>query len=648
MRRLAAVLPCFFLLALPGLASAQGLRLPSIFGDHMVVQAGRRVSVWGHDLPGTRVLVRVSPDAQAGGQAQGLAPVEEAQALADASGRWALTLGALPPGGPYQLELRGSGTLVLHDVLAGEVWLGSGQSNMDMPMRATQDADAELARATIPPLRFFTVEWSPALAPAEDLQGRWQVCSPASARPFSGLAYYFGKELQAALGRPVGMIVSSWGGTPAELWTPRPALDAWPAVAPLLRKWDRSPGVAQAVLRGLPHHIEVSGLRLVDADGAASRAAGAGTVLPLQGWSHWEGPLSSGSLTSTASGLLYQGWVQGPRFCWAGLELRPRWGWGQGQDLRACHFVALRARGAGDYAVTLYQPARPEAGGPSQTVAFQSRFFHVGPQWRDVWIPMDGFYHRGWEDQAEFDPSHVTRIAVTAAPPQAPQLGGVLYNAMIAPLRRFPLRGVLWNQGESNAPRVGHYAALLRLLVLSWRRAWGDDLEFLTAQLPRLSADARWPLLRAAQAQAMAGLPNTGLAVTLDAGESHELHPRDKRTVGHRLALIALAKAYGRPLESSGPTVAAVTAEPGRLRIRLDHARGLALRVPAPASFEVAGADGVFHRCGARVDGSSLLLADPAVPRPRAARYAWRDDPEVDLYNGDGLPAGPFSVGVDH
>ena len=634
MRRLipSACLCC--LSALSMAAPPAGLWLPSLFGDHMVVQSGRRVRVWGRDAPGATVRVSLSLDGPAPA-----APLESAAALAGPDGAWSAALPALPVGGPYQLLVQGSGVLRCRDVLSGEVWLGSGQSNMEMPLRATRGAAGDLAASGLPSLRLFTVAPAAALTDREDVAGRWQVCGPGTARDFSGVAFHFGRELSAALGRPVGMIVASWGGTPGEDWSPRRALDADPATRKLMAAWDRAPGAARLAAHGSPFHLELAGLRWVKAGGALDRrsADGMGEPLPLDGWSGQGGPFSQGRLSRTAEGLAFDGWVQGTRPSAAVLPLRAAWGWRSSRDLGADRFLAFRVRGSGVFDVAL--------AGPGTDGGFHSRNFEATPGWRSIWIPLGGFFPQAWGPDAPLDLAHVSALSIEVPLPSVPLLGGALYHGMIAPLRRYPMQGVLWYQGESNSGRAGDYATLLRGLVRGWRRAWGEpDLAFLAVQLPRLRADGHWAQLREAQARALGGLSRAGLAVSLDAGESLQIHPRDKKTVGHRLALVALSVAYGRPVEASGPVAGALALGRGRLRLSLAHAQGLRLAVADPASFEVASRDLAFHRAQVTVEGAGLWLWSPAVPRPWAARYAWCDDPEVDLYNGAGLPAAPFSV----
>jgi len=614
------------LLMLPQTAhpsAVQALWLPRIFGDHMVLQADRPLAVWGTDAPGTLVSVSV-----AGASASG---------TAGADGRWSVRLEPLAPGGPTTLSVHGSSTEAFSDVLIGEVWLGSGQSNMELAMRVTRDRDTELPAAAQPQIRLFTVERHAAFGPQADLGGSWQVCSPDTAKDFSAVAYHFGRELRRALGRPVGLIVASWGGTPGEDWVPRADLDADEPWRGLVAGWDQAPGRRDLWSRGQDFSLEVKDLRLVKADGSALE-------LPAQGWAHNEKPGSSGAIRSANGGLVYAGTVQGGAWASSELPLREAQG-GGGLDVRPYEAVAFKARGKGSFTLALGQ------GDIMDNDVYASAPFDLGRSWTDQRVAIASLKQGGWGAPEAFTPHAVSKAAFVLQVPYWPDLGAAAYNGMVAPLAGLSLRGVLWYQGESNAGRADQYAGLLRLLVQSWRRAWGDpDLAFLVVQLPGYSetgsaaGDPQWARLRLAQAEALQGLTRSALAVALDLGETDDVHPKDKKPVGRRLALAALNVVYGRDVEASGPLPGRLSASGERLTLEFSHAQGLELRTRRARSFEVAGEDGVYHRAHAELDGQKLVLWTRAVNDPRAARYAYADDPAAELYNGAGLPAGPFVV----
>jgi sialate O-acetylesterase len=607
------------------LSAASAFWLPAIFGDHMVVQARQGIEVWGRDAPATVVTVKLA--------------TESVDAISDGAGLWSAHLDAMPAGGPYTLSVQGSESRVFTDVLVGEVWLASGQSNMELALRATKDRDKDIAKANLPNLRFFTVDRAAAFQPLDDVSGHWQVCTPQSAPDFSAVAFYFGRELhEARNGEPVGMIAASWGGTPGEDWVPRAALDAEAPFKGLMADWDKAPGRKELWSKGEAYELQLKDLRLVKADGSSF-------PLPLGGWTPNEKPGSTGKVTQADGVLSYQGRIQGSAWGSETRVLRAVQSQDAPMDLRPYLGFAFKARGEGTFTATLGEPS------VSDNDDFASAPFTVGHAWAEHSIPIAAFKQGGWGEPRVFTPQSISQAAFVVQVPFWPELGGVAYNGMIAPLTRFPLKGVLWYQGESNVGRPGQYADLLRLLVRQWRKAWGrEDLAFLAVQLPGYvdpnlkPADANWAQLRESQERAMDSLPHTGLAVTLDLGERDNIHPKNKMPVGKRLALLALAGVYGRKIEAVGPRPGKLSAEGATLRLAMSHAKGLELRTPDPSGFEVAGPDGVFHAAQARVDGESLLLWNKAIADPRALRYAWADDPAAELYNGDGLPAAPFRV----
>ncbi len=491
----------FLLLVLVNTALSANLwadvRVPALFGDHMVVQRDMPVHVWGWADPGETVSVAFRG--------------ETAVATASPDGRWEAYLEPAEAGGPYELAIDGGNSIRLSDVLVGDVWVGSGQSNMEWPLERANDAERETAAAQYPGIRYFRVVRKAADTRQDDVEGEWRVVTPATAGEFSGLAYFFARHLHTELGVPFGIIQSAWGGTPAQSWTSTRAFAADPALAKFAAEF------------------KAEGERLKPDYDAA--------------FADWERR-------------------------------------------------AAEAEAAGEEAPR--RPPRPRTLNPSAT-----------PSW--------------------------------------------LFNAMIAPLAPYPIRGVIWYQGENDANnrQAFLYRRLFRSLIEDWRHEWGQgDFPFLFVQLPnfaRVVENSEWPELREAQATAL-GLAGTGMAVTIDIGDSNDIHPGNKQDAGLRLALAARAIAYGEQgLEYSGPMYRQTTRQGSALRLWFDHAgSGLQGRGGPLVGFELAGPDGEFVKPEASIAGSSVILTSPDVPAPVQARYAWADDPEGNLINGAGLPASPF------
>jgi len=465
----------------------------------MVLQGEMELPVWGTASPGEAVAITLGD--------------ETVRTIADDLGKWDVKLSAQKRGNRTNLVIRGKdSSLRFTDVLIGEVWIGSGQSNMRLPVWETTNAARELLRAN-PEIRLFTVGLKSSPIPLEDCEGEWIVCTPENAAWFSAVLYHFGLELHKRLRCPVGLIHSSWNGTPAESWVSWEALEA----EPLLK-------------------ILVDQMKQEDTDYPESMARYGQALLD---WS------------KDANQALDEG------RCW------------------------------------------PEV-----------------PQGPD-------------------DPNNHWREAG-------------LFNAMVHPLIPYAIRGVTWYQGEANAGRAYQYRTLFPLLIKDWRDHWGQgDFTFLFVQLANFGerapqpTESMWAELREAQNMTLS-VPNTGMAVTIDIGDADNIHPRNKKEVGRRLALDALAKAYGKPVEYSGPVFESMEICNGQAELTFSHAKGLRTNGGPLTGFAVAGADRVFVWADAVIKGTHVLVSSDEVSCPVAVRYAWGDNPKCNVYNKAGLPASPF------
>ncbi|MCB8932879.1 MAG: sialate O-acetylesterase [Fimbriimonadaceae bacterium] len=482
-------------LALSTAPTVASVAMPSLFSDHMVLQRDVPLRVWGWAAPGEIVNVHIAKGEPAN-------RIRSARTVTGPDGKWEVSLLPLPAGGPFELQVLGQNSLAFTDVLAGDVWVGSGQSNMEMAVASSKDAQTEIAAANHPDIRLFTVPRRSTEFPMADAYGTWARCSPETVPRFSAAAYFFGRELRQQLGVPIGLIHSSWGGTPAEAWTPRPWLRAHSVLGQRLG----------AYLEGLKTYPE--------------RKA------------QWDAEMET--------------WRR-----------------------------------------------KPEA--------------ERGPQPR--------------------------------APGGGPGGGGVpggLYQGMIAPLVKYPVRGVIWYQGESNAGEPELYSELFPMMITAWRQAWNrPELPFYFVQLANFETGFNWAWVREAQAAALR-LPHVGLATAIDVGEARDIHPKNKQAVGRRLALIALADAYRRPVQGFGPTYTGFAVEGSAIRVQFAAAQGLNARGGTVTSLEIAGDDRKFVPATGTVDGQTLVVRSAEVPHPVAVRYAWASNPSANLYNGAGLPAPPF------
>jgi sialate O-acetylesterase len=631
------------------------VKASALIGDHMVVAQSRPIWLSGTAVPGEPITAALAG--------------KKAATRTDAAGRWQLTLPALPAGGPFVLTIAGSTTLTFTDVWAGEVWVAAGQSNMELPLMRSSGA-AEAVAGGCPGIRLFMVAHRTAAAPVADVDGQWQPCDAATAAGFSAVGFHFGREIHRALGVPVGLIQAAVGGTPAEAWTPRPALLAEPSLKPMVDALDlatRDPRVREERAQKLAAWEARSFIQDTGNRGEAlgfARPQGGGA-----GWSKMEIP----QLWENA-GLKIDGAV------WFRREVTLPAEWA-GRDL------ALSLGALDDFDVTYWNGERVGATG-AETPQYWSAARHytvpgrLARAGRNV-IAVRVFDHygsggfAGTAAQLTVGPAGAGSTALPLAGTWSfkierrlkpvvvdfatrPQLPGAddigspstLWNGMIAPLTALPVAGVIWYQGESNTGRADQYRTLFPTLIRAWRAAWGAPaLPFLYAQLPNYGepgprtplGDSPWAELREGQAAALQQ-PRTAMVVTLDIGESTELHPRNKQEVGRRLALAALKVAYGRDVIATGPAYASVVRAGPALRVRFTGVTsGLTTADGrAPRGFMIAGADRAWHVAEARIDGDTVIVSHPEVAEPIAVRYGWANDPENTLRNHADLPAAPF------
>ena len=632
-----------FALVLAATASAQtarNVRLPRLVADHMVLQRDRTVEVWGWGAPGGAVTVRLAG--------------ASARATVGADSTWRVALPPMSAGGPYTLTVEGAETLTVRDVLVGEVWLASGQSNMEFSLRRVDGAQAEVAAARFPEIRLFSVPYRHALTPQDDLDGgAWEPVAPESVPNFSAVAYLFGRQLHEALGVPVGLIDASWGGSSAEAWVSAAALTTLPDVGPLAAPFVAD---AQATADSL-HAANDAGLAAWAAEmetadaGFAARPTWRDPAFEPDGWDtmtlpgRWE----ENGLPGVNGTVWFRRTVSLPP-SWAGANLEFRTERIEDQDSAWVNGFAIGSRAQvgdprryrvpaeilrpGENSVTVWVHDRTGFGGITASVEL------AHPDGRT--LSLDG----PW----------LYRVGTTIGPgPTQPRLlwhqqPSLLFNGLIAPLTAIPIRGALWYQGESNTRRAYSYRTLLPTLVEDWRARWGEGaFPFLVVQLPNFhgrgddpNEPSSWAELREAQSM-IRRLPNTGVTVTIDLGDATDIHPTNKQDVAERLARQALVDVYGHDGVGSGPTARGTWREGDAVRVLFgDVGGGLVARGDTLAGFAVAGANRQFVWANARIDGRAVVVSSPAVPDPVAVRYAWADNPIATLYNAEGFPAEPF------
>ena len=630
------------------------VRVPSVIGDNMVLQQGMKVRIWGTASAGERVAVSFNS--------------RTAQTTADQNGRWQTFIGPFKGGGPFVLTIRGANALTFKNVLVGEVWICSGQSNMEFPLVNAKGGAEAAAQANYPEIHLFTVDKSTAASPLDNVKGRWVVTTPDQVGQFSAVGYFFGRELYQRLKIPIGLIHTSWGGTPAEAWTSYEGLAANPELKPIIDRYQESlkslPQRQQDYERALAQWEEKN----IYAD-PGNKGETLGYADPAFNTTDWK-KMNLPQYIETA-GLNIDGAV------WFRKEVDLPTGWA-GKDLvlnltaiddyDTTYFNGTRVGGVGKETPNSYMTPRRYAIPASLVRAGRNviavRVFDAageggfgglgqmtlappGAKQNDA-FKLDG----AWEYKVELalEPKRPDWGSRPQAPgPNNQNSPSVLYNAMIAPLTPYAIRGVIWYQGESNAGRAYQYRTLFPLMIRDWRKAWSEgDFPFYFVQLanwqPAKSepSESEWAELREAQTMTLRQ-PHTGMAVIIDIGDPNDIHPRNKLDVGHRLAVWALADTYRQKVESSGPLFQSYSIEGDKVQIRFTHSGGLKTKDgQAPKGFAIAGADRKFIWADARIDGETIVVSSRNVPRPVAVRYAWADNPSVNLYNGANLPASPF------
>jgi sialate O-acetylesterase len=604
-------------------------RLPALIGDHMVLQQGVPARIWGKANPGEAIDVTLGSNAPR-------------SAVAGPDGAWQVMLGPLRSGGPFTMTVHGSRTVVVRDVMVGEVWVLSGQSNMTFPLSRSSTAATAIPAADHPDIRLYTVPQRSTEAPLEDAGASWQICTPESARGFSAVGYFFGEELHRRLGVPIGLIHSAWSGSRAEQWTPLDLLESSPELAPMAHP-------ARGALGSPDFRLEFDDfelLRAPDGHDAVPLLNFDDGACPLCSFSWRSGAADGFSLTAPGyGGAGYAARIEGRADPSRPTVFKYRYREDSSPiDLSMYTGIRFRYRGEGHFRFSSLQPTITDAddyGGPS---------FRGTAEWRTAVIQFASLKQAGWGRQLPFTPFALTAFQVQIETGIDEMVPAGLFNGMVVPLERFTIRGAAWYQGEGNSGRAWQYRTLLPAVIRGWRRAWGQgDFPFLLVQLPnygRASAEpseSSWAELREAQLLISKTVPNCPLTVTIDLGEADNVHPALKAPVGYRLALRALASVYGQEIVASGPLYDGMRVESGAIRIRFRQIGGLAARGGGQLKgFAIAGADHKFVWADAAIEGDSVLVRSAAVPDPVAVRYAWAADPDCNLVNHEGLPASPF------
>lgn len=613
--------------------------LPNFFTDNMVVQRNSTITIPGTAKPGSTVKVTADWGAQT-------------TARADKDGNFSARLQTPQAGGPYTLIADdGDMPAIMQNVLSGEVWLCSGQSNMEFPVKGwgqVMDADEVVATSNHPEIRLLQIRRNTSFAPLDSAQvnmGGWIEANPAS-MDFSAVAYFFALEMLEKLDVPIGVIDATWGGTPAESWTPKEFLNGIDGfeqeVATLSKFNDRDKIMTD-------YHERVQ--KWYDAlppapkfDTAKMQTGDIWGAIPVPG--AWEN-----SVLPSFNGIV---WVQRTLTlppAAAGKPLTLHTGPIDNEDVTYFNGTQIGAASGWDIPRTYTVPGEYVKAGENVITIKITDFDGEGgicgtPE--QLYAEVDGIRYPlagEWNYTAASDFKDMPPFPVS---PDTQHYPTVLFNAMINPLKPLPLRGVIWYQGCNNVGRAEQYEPLFKQLIKGWRNIWGEEMPFYFVQLagwlqPKLvQPDSEWAELRNSQAKALQ-LPNTGMAVAIDLGNPADIHPVNKQEVAHRLALLALNRTYGKPHTDAAPVCKSVKTAGNKITLTFDgpvHAKaGIA------TGFIIGDKDGKFASASARLVGNDTVeLSSPLISSPTVARYNWADYPFGNLAGETGLPVAPFAT----
>ena len=614
------------------------VRLPKLFGDGMVLQRNIKTPIWGWASPGEKITIRFNKQTK--------------KIIAPSSGRWKVELNAQKEGGPYQLRIDGTNSIVIKDVLIGDVWICSGQSNMEFPVAITKNAKEEIKNANYPLIRYFGVPKTVSLQPEKDMNGgKWQAVTPAHVKSFTAVGYFFARALYQELNVPIGIISSNIGGTVIETWISKDAFEKNKDFVGMISKvpktsieelnkesLDKLMTEVDSAQGALPKPNEIDNFpspTYNDDDWKTMEVPG---LWETKGWPKLDGvvwfrkeiilgqedlenkaTLNVGSIDDSD-----ETYINGVKI--GETTLKP-------VNLRA-YSVPNGVLKLGKNTIAIKIEDTGGGGG------FNGPAEKMNLTTNTNTISLAG----SWK----YKIASVSKNGFAIYPNTYPTL---LYNAMINPLIEYPIKGVIWYQGESNAFRAYQYRKTFPLLIRNWREKWNQgNFPFLFVQLVNFDASnggngSTWAELRESQSKTLS-VPNTGMAVTIDVGEAKDIHPKNKQIVGKRLALVALEKVYKKRMMSSGPVYKSFEKEEGKIIISFTSlGKGLMVKdsLKVINGFTIAGADKKFVKAIAYVSKGKIVVYGEEVKNPVAVRYAWTDNPEeANLFNKDGFPAAPF------
>lgn len=616
------------------------IRLPKIFGDNMVLQRGRVITVWGWADVNEKVTVEFNKQTKT--------------INAQGDGKWIVQLAAENAGGPYQLMVKGKNAIAINNVLVGDVWICSGQSNMEWTVRNSNDPANEIQKGMYQNIRHFKVPNNVAAKPKDDVEGgEWKICNPDNVGDFTAVGYFFARELYKNLNVPIGLINTSWGGTHVETWTSQHAFEnneEFKTMIAAMPHLNLDSLAKQKALSMTKRIEQLQGSLPSSADEVKAwkdASFNDATWAHLQVPGNWEQTIGdldgvvwlrkSFTLTPDKIGkeaVLHLSMIDDSDITFInGVEVGRTIS--KYNELRIYKIPShILKKGINVIAVRV-----EDTGGGG---GIHGKSDDVKLSIADATLPL----HGEWAYHVE----SLSNSSTSVGPNSYPTL---LFNGMINPLLPFAMKGVLWYQGEANSDRAYQYRKAFPLMIEDWRKQWAiGNFPFYYVQLASFNAGngnsktgSTWAELREAQTKTLA-LPNTGMVVTTDIGERDDIHPKNKQDVGKRLAAMALKQTYGKDIVYTGPMYQSMKVVGNKIILSFSNVGG-GLSVKDSngilKGFEIAGQDQMFYNGKAVIENNHIVVHSENVNQPVAVRFGWTDDASANnLFNKEGFPATPF------
>lgn len=619
------------------------IKLPDLVGSNMVLQRGKELKLWGYGKAGEKVTLSFAGKTH--------------HSVTAENGKWTINAPALKAGGPYSMQIQGENKIILNNILIGDVWICSGQSNMEFNLQDALRAEQEIKTAAHPQIRLYNVDKTIALKPQENSKGSWQNCTAESARYFPAIGYFFGRRITTDTGIPIGLINASWGGTVIETWISTAGLEGDPD---LHRK-----------------ALEVSGFNIP----AYNQQQGALNAKWVSNFNQQDAGLNNGAYL----------WAKTNHSNWANITLPTGWEFSGKPELwemdgivwfsKEIELTDEQLSADAQLSLGVIQNAdqaffngemigqTPDIWGKVRNYVIPKHLLRKGTNTITVRVENyggdGGFMSKKelfflkitnrkitlegeWKYKTGYKHSVYDRPEKEISPNTLPT---VLYNSMISPLTGFSIKGVLWYQGESNWDRGEQYRELFPAMIADWRKKFNDqDIPFLYVQLANYHrknsqpADSYWAELREAQ-DLTQKIKKTGMVTAVDVGDSANIHPKNKQEVGRRLALLAEKQVYHLPVDSLSAAFNSFKIKNNTVVLTFKNAyNGLKSKSAEPGNFQIAGADHQWHWAKARITSKNTIeVYNPQLKKPVAVRYAWEDNPaDANVINSKGLPLFPF------